>query len=86
MSHFVYILYSEKIDRYYIGYTSDVQKRLLFHNSDKNKIWSKRGRPWKLMITIPYEDKSSALKAEKQIKRMKSKKYIEDVIKNGQLG
>ena len=32
-----YILKSEKTDRYYIGYTSDVEKRLTNHNSGKNK-------------------------------------------------
>ncbi|MGK7391425.1 MAG: GIY-YIG nuclease family protein [Candidatus Cyclobacteriaceae bacterium M2_1C_046] len=34
----VYILYSSKIKRFYIGFSSDVDARIACHNSDKNKI------------------------------------------------
>ncbi|RUA30101.1 MAG: GIY-YIG nuclease family protein, partial [Bacteroidetes bacterium] len=34
--HWIYILYSQKIDKYYIGSSSNVQKRLEFHNSEYN--------------------------------------------------
>jgi len=30
--HFVYIIYSKKIDKYYVGETPDVANRLLQHN------------------------------------------------------
>ncbi|KAA3649517.1 MAG: hypothetical protein DWP98_07110 [Bacteroidetes bacterium] len=46
MGHFVYIIYSESIDKYYVGKTKSVQNRLKFHNSKLNKIWSKKGKPW----------------------------------------
>ena len=31
--YFVYILFSEKLDRYYVGTTGDVERRLFEHNS-----------------------------------------------------
>ncbi|MEO5789197.1 GIY-YIG nuclease family protein, partial [Gelidibacter sp.] len=31
MNHCCYILYSEKLSRYYIGYSSDLSVRLIFH-------------------------------------------------------
>jgi putative endonuclease len=79
----VYILYSPSIDKFYIGYTSNIEQRLHFHNdTTKNKIWTKRGQPWEEFFTIQGLQKSQALKIEKHIKRMKSKKYIQDLPNN----
>lgn len=79
--HFVYILYSKKLNRYYIGETFDVATRLQRHNSDyyENKYTSK-GQPWELFLKIDYQDKKQALKIEQHIKRMKSKNYIKNMI------
>ncbi len=70
--HFVYILYSTKIDKYYTGYSKTPEKRLEFHNSDLNKIWSKRGQPWELKTTIPFETKKEAMAVERKIKSFKN--------------
>jgi len=84
MTYFVYILYSEKIDKYYIGYTSDLTQRLDFHNSiEKNKIWSKRGIPWNLVFSHQANSKSDALKLEKFIKRQKSRSFVQRIIADG---
>ena len=83
MHHYVYILYSETIQKYYIGYSSAPEQRLEFHNSSLNKIWSKRGQPWVLKCTFLFADKATALRAEKFIKRMKSKSFLEKIIENG---
>ena len=42
--YFLYILFSEKIDQYYIGISQDPHTRLHFHNTS-NKGWTRRGRP-----------------------------------------
>ena len=34
----VYILYSNSIDKYYVGYTNDLERRLLEHNRKKREI------------------------------------------------
>jgi len=78
--YYTYILYSSKIDKYYIGYSENPEKRLEFHNSEYNKIWSKRGQPWVLKVTLIFDTKKEALQAEKLIKRKKSRAYIEAVI------
>ena len=83
--YYVYILYSSNIDKYYIGYSENPDKRLEFHNSEYNKIWSRRGQPWVLKTTIAFDTKTKALKAEKLIKRKKSRAYIEAVINAGKL-
>lgn len=41
MEHYVYILYSPGIDKYYVGKSANPTERLKFHNSDLNKIWTR---------------------------------------------
>lgn len=80
--HFVYILYSKKLNRYYIGETHDVLLRLERHNSDyyDNK-WTAKGKPWELLLSISCVNRSHAIAIEKHIKRMKSKVYIGNLLK-----
>ncbi|WP_188467353.1 GIY-YIG nuclease family protein [Marivirga lumbricoides] len=59
--YYVYILFSVKINRYYIGYSQNPLKRLEFHNSEFNKIWSRRGQPWQLKTTIPLPSKKGSI-------------------------
>ena len=61
----VYVLYSEKYDKLYIGYTADLKQRLLSHNKLAKKGWTVKHRPWKLIYTDEFTDKSSAMKREK---------------------
>jgi len=76
---FVYILYSEKIDKYYVGITDNLEWRLERHNAGWGK-YTKRGIPWKLIYNEKYNRKSEALNREKEIKKKKSRKYIEYLI------
>ncbi|MEM1121485.1 MAG: GIY-YIG nuclease family protein [Bacteroidota bacterium] len=79
MKHYVYILYSESADRYYIGAAQDAQQRLVRHNAGASKA-TKSGRPWIIIHTEEYPSKSLALKREILIKKKKSRKYIEWLI------
>jgi putative endonuclease len=76
----VYIIYSEKIDRYYTGITKDLTWRLERHNQGWGR-YTKRGLPWKIVYVEDYENKSDALKREREIKSRKSTIYIERLIK-----
>ncbi len=78
---FIYIIYSEKIDRYYVGITENLDWRLERHNNGWGK-YTKRGIPWKIVYTEECDTKSEALKREKEIKRKKSRTYIEELIIN----
>ena len=80
--HYVYILYSKKLDRYYTGQTIDVSTRLDKHNGEYyDGKWSSKGKPWTLYLSIECKDKRQALDIEAHIKRMKSRKYIENLEK-----
>jgi putative endonuclease len=77
MSFFVYILYSEKLDRYYTGTTDNVQVRLHEHNTALYpENFSVKGIPWELFLEIGCSSSQQAYKLEAFIKRMKSKTFI----------
>ncbi|KAF0142760.1 MAG: putative endonuclease containing a URI domain [Stygiobacter sp.] len=76
-----YILYSSSLDKYYVGYTQNLELRIERHNSSWGKFTSS-GIPWKLVYSESFQTKSDAIKREVQIKKKKSRKYIHDLIRN----
>ena len=75
MKYTVYILYSEKYDKHYTGFSSDLQTRLQSHN-DFGKGWTSRYRPWQLIYTKEFESKSEAMKFEKWLKSGTGRNFI----------
>ena len=69
MKYFVYLLICKT--KYnlvsYVGYTTDIKKRLKLHNSSKGAKFT-RGRFWKLAYSKRYESKNIALKEEYKLK------------------
>ena len=80
---YVYILYSQKLNRFYTGTTNDLENRIDQHNSAfyPNSFTSK-GIPWLLKVYFCFENNSQAYFAEKFIKRMKSRTFIEKIIED----
>ena len=72
----VYILKSVKSDRYYIGFSQDLERRLGEHNSGKVRA-TKYSRPWQLVYSEEHADATSARQREQQLKRMKSRVYLD---------
>ena len=79
--HYVYILYSEKHDKFYVGQTADLQTRLLFHNELAQNSFTSKYRPWSIACSIPVENASIATRMERYIKKRKSKTYIQKLVK-----
>jgi putative endonuclease len=79
MNAFVYILFSEKLNKFYIGSTTDLERRLIEHNRGKEKFTS-TGLPWVLAYSESFEELIDARKRELYIKKQKSRKYIESLI------
>jgi putative endonuclease len=77
---YVYIIYSEKLDRYYVGYCDDLDWRLDRHNWGWGR-YTKSGIPWRLVYHEAYASKKEAMGRERAIKQKKSRKYIESLIK-----
>jgi putative endonuclease len=74
-----YVLYSGKLNKFYVGSTENVEIRLEQHNSGSVKFTS-RGMPWVIKYTEEHPDRISAMKREYEIKRKKSRKYLEWII------
>ena len=80
MPHYVYILQSLKDKKYYIGETSDVTLRLLFHNAGKQRS-TKNRIPFIIILIEEVSDREAALKREKQIKSWKGGNAFKMLIK-----
>ena len=81
MEHTVYILFSEKLNKNYIGYTTDLNQRLIFHINAKKEKFTYNAEDWKLIFSLKCNSKEQGLLIEKHIKKMKSKIYIQNLIK-----
>jgi putative endonuclease len=83
MNFFCYILYSKAINRYYIGYTSDIEERIKLHNVGYfgGKSYTHITSDWELYLLIPCETIRQAMLIESKIKKMKSRTYIEHLKK-----
>ncbi|MDI6883027.1 MAG: GIY-YIG nuclease family protein [Patescibacteria group bacterium] len=77
---YCYILQSLKSSKYYIGTSGNLEERLKFHNAGKVKS-TKGDRPWKIVYYEKFTTLREARKRELQIKRWKSRKAIERLIK-----
>jgi len=78
--YFVYILRSIAKNKFYIGSSEDLVNRLQYHNSGKVKS-TKAYKPWKIIYTENFDNKSEALKREKQIKSYKGGNAFKLLIK-----
>tara|TARA_B100000767_G_C19561519_1_gene449300 strand:- start:524 stop:787 length:264 start_codon:yes stop_codon:yes gene_type:complete len=77
MNFFVYLLISVSNDKpiSYVGYTSDLKKRLELHNASKGAKFT-RGRKWTLVYKKCYKSKSIAMKNEYKLKKNYKKRSL----------
>ena len=78
---YTYILFSEKLNKYYIGACTDLKRRLYEHNMG-HSTFTKTGIPWEIVYTEQYDTLPLAKEKERKIKARKSRTYIEELIKN----
>ncbi|MES2651803.1 MAG: GIY-YIG nuclease family protein [Bacteroidota bacterium] len=75
----VYILFSIKRNRYYVGFTNDLERRVKTHNTNHKGFTGHTG-DWKLVYQEVFNKKEDAAFKEKLIKNWKSRKLIEKLI------
>src|SRR3989344_1247201 len=76
----VYILQSEKTERYYIDSSRDVENRLKEHNSGKT-ISLRSQRPMKLVFKKLFPSNVDAVRMENKLKKCKNKKILDLIVK-----
>lgn len=83
MSFFVYILFSNSLDKFYVGHTQNLTDRIYRHNNSGSKS-TKSASDWKLVYSEQFSNRSAAYKREMEIKKKKSRKYIQNLISDPQ--
>lgn len=65
--HAIYVLWSEKLGKRYVGSSMDPLHRLTEHNSGKS-VFTSRGSPWALKYLEYYETRGDAVARERFLK------------------
>ncbi len=79
MNYFVYILFSKLKNKYYVGYTSNLEERLKRHNQ-KSKGFTENTNDWIIVYTENFKTIEEATARELKIKSWKSRLKIEALI------
>ncbi len=79
--YFIYIIYSKEADKYYVGQTENIEDRLISHRSGISKYTS-IADDWLLAYSETLKTRKEAISREIEIKKKKSRKYIEWLISN----
>lgn len=80
MDYFIYILYSLKDKRLYVGCTSDLESRIKKHN-DGNVISTKNRRPLVLIYSEDFQDKAEAFNRERFLKSLWGARFKKKILK-----
>jgi len=78
--YFVYVLFSNKLNKRYIGSTQDVDRRLNEHNLGKSKFTS-GGIPWELIYKESFSTNVEARKREMLLKSGVGRKLLDQILK-----
>jgi len=77
----VYAIYNQDYDKFYIGQTEDVVRRLKEHNSHTIPGYTSKFKgEWKLIYQESFSTRSEAIKREKQLKSSRGRAYISTYI------
>jgi putative endonuclease len=80
MEFVVYILFSEKYNTTYTGYTSDLISRFKSHNELATKGHTIKFRPWIVLHVEFYTDKKTAMTREKYLKSGVGRDFIKTML------
>lgn len=74
--YYVYILQSQSDpEKVYVGYTTNLQKRLTAHNTG-GSVYTANYRPWDLLTCIQFQSKQKAMEFEKYLKTQSGRAFL----------
>ena len=79
--YYVYILYSKGLNKYYVGYTEDIKKRIKQHNH-KLVPFTSKGVPWTCPFCEIFLIKKDAIREEKFLKSGKGRERRKYLLKS----
>jgi putative endonuclease len=77
--YYTYIIFAKTLNKYYTGSCSNIETRLNDHLNGRSKF-TKTAKDWILVYFETFTSRSLAVKREMEIKKKKSRKYIEFLI------
>ncbi len=77
----VYVLFSNKLGKRYIGCTDDLKTRFKEHNNGKSN-YTNRGKPWTLIYYEAFVSKFDSFNEEKFLKSGKGRERLDFLFKN----
>ncbi len=80
MLFFFYILYSKTLDKFYVGYTGDALAERLRRHLSNHQGFTGSVADWEIVYTESFEVETEARNRERQVKKWKSRKMIQELI------
>ena len=77
--YYFYILFSELLDKFYIGHTGNLEERLRKHNTN-HKGFTGKVNDWIIVYFEEFDTKSEAYAREREVKKWKSQSRIKDLV------
>ncbi len=74
----VYILYSAKLSRYYVGMTEAKPEERLRKHLSNHKGFTAKAKDWEIVKELAYISKQEALQREKQIKKRGIRRWLNE--------
>ena len=78
-----YILFSATLDRYYIGHTTMAMEARLHKHLTHHDGFTAKAKDWLIVYQEKFDTKQAAHLRELDIKKKKSRKYIESLVTKG---
>jgi putative endonuclease len=76
---YTYIIFSNTLDKYYTGSCENIENRLNDHINSRS-AYTKVAKDWIMVYFESFDSRSLAVQREMEIKKKKSRKYIEFLI------
>ncbi len=75
--YYIYIIKSQKIaDKFYVGYTLDIESRLRTHNTG-GSVYTAAHKPWELVWYCSFNDKMKAVEFEQYLKSHSGRAFMQ---------
>ena len=75
----VYILFSEQLQKYYIGYTSKNVQDILKEHLYNHKGFTAKAKDWNVIYKLERNSKSEAIMLERKIKKRGAKRFLNEI-------
>jgi len=79
MNFYTYIAHNSKHNKFYIGQTDNLIRRINEHNSGMSNYTSKYDGEWKITYYETFDSRSDAMKREKFLKKQKNKEFYTNI-------